>query len=504
MFSFDKPLSDIRAARQNFQTVGYVPSSHSLTGRDDDVSSGGLDDMKAQSSGARRMALQAVKEQARVERVTSGRLEDGSSDDSEVEEALKEYKPHAPVLANGFASYLKTSLTELFCTKLSILLLTTPLCIFSDALGFSKGTTFALAVVGLVPWGDRISWVTEDFVKYTNETAGGLFLASVGNLTEIIFCANCLKGGLYRIVQVSMLGSVLSNLLLVLGCAFMAGGAKFEEQTFNKVAAVTNSGLLVIAVLALCLPSILDATHEGKGAPSAIGNILVNLTIPSADGQSWLKSSGTLEDENAIGGDAPLWLSRFISCILILLYILLIIFQFFTHNHLFLDEDDESEPAVLGMWGGAFWMLVITGAIWFLSDVVVNSLEQAAVDLGVPMLFLSGIVIPIVGNAVEHASAVVFAMHNKMEISLGVAVGSAVQISIFVIPLNVVAGWVMDKPMTLNFHVFETVILLLTTMGVSFMVSDGKSHWLKGAMLVAAYLMVSMAFWAHAEPKSMS
>merc|ERR1740121_215771 len=148
-------------------------------------------------------------------------------------------------------------------------------------------------------------------------------------------------------------------------------------------------------------------------------------------------------------------------------------------------------------------MVIMTGFIWLLSEMVVRELEGAASSLHMPVLFLSGIVLPVVGNAVEHASAVCFAMHNKMEISMGVAIGSAVQISIFVIPLNILAGWFLDKPMTLNFHIFETVLLLLTTMCVAFMVSDGKSHWLKGAMLVFAYIMIAAAFWAHAQPKTM-
>eukprot|EP00405_Crypthecodinium_cohnii_P013854 CAMPEP_0206445278 /NCGR_PEP_ID=MMETSP0324_2-20121206/15414_1 /ASSEMBLY_ACC=CAM_ASM_000836 /TAXON_ID=2866 /ORGANISM="Crypthecodinium cohnii, Strain Seligo" /LENGTH=478 /DNA_ID=CAMNT_0053913465 /DNA_START=99 /DNA_END=1535 /DNA_ORIENTATION=+ len=432
---------------------------------------------------------------------------DGEGDRNELEleggTKIVKLKRHPSVLRDGWIAYLKTSLYEMFASsKLSILLVATPLTIASKHLDWGAGYTFVLAIIALVPWGDRISWVTEDFVKYTNETAGGLFLASVGNLTEIVFCVTCLRGGLLRVVQVSMLGSVLSNMLLVLGCAFLVGGTKWDEQSFNKVAAVTNSGLLVIAVLALCLPSILDATHTGNGVPVSHRTVNLNVSMPSADGRSWLSGKGSLDNETE-GGDAPLWLSRFIACVLVFLYGLLIYFQFVTHSHLFEDEDDDESPPILGSFGGAFWMLVITYFIYILSEYVVDALDEASTALHVPMLFLSSIVIPIVGNAVEHASAVCFAMHNKMEISLGVAIGSAVQISIFVIPLNVLAGWAMDKPMTLNFHVFETVILLLTTISVSFMISDGKSHWLKGAMLVSAYIMIGASFWAHAEPDSM-
>lgn len=461
---------------------------------------GSSDDTATAMMPVRKVSLDNLKEM---------RIEDGdTSSDSELDTGMerggKKYQPD--VLSNGWGHYLQHSFSELFLSSnISILLLCTPLTVLSANMGWGSGTTFCLAIVSLVPWGDRISFVTEDFVKYTNETAGGLFLASVGNLTEIIFCINCLRGGLLRVVQVSMLGSVLSNLLLVLGCAFLVGGARWDEQSFNKVAAVTNSGLLVIAVLALSLPSILDATHTGNGNPVENATLHVNVSLPELNGQnSWLSGHGSLENETLAGGDAPLWLSRFIACVLVMLYAMLIYFQFVTHTHLFEDEGDDDAPGILGRIGGAVWMAFITYNIWILSDYVVASVEDAADDLKMPVLFLSGIVVPIVGNAVEHASAVCFAMHNKMEISLGVAVGSAVQISIFVIPLNVIAGWFMDKPMTLNFHIFETVVLLLTTMGVAFMVSDGKSHWLKGAMLVASYFLIAAAFWAHSEPTSMT
>jgi len=480
-------------------TVGYMPSintrARSSSVQDEDEEEQGL-----KSVVVRKKSLEALRESLEV---------DGSdnSDSDEGSKVITEKKPQPNVLRNGIGAYLKVTLTELFLVSpwKSLLLLFTPLTIMSDKLQWGSGVTFVLGVIALVPWGDRISWVTEDFVKYTNETAGGLFLASVGNLTEIVFCINCLQGDLLRVVQVSMLGSVLSNLLLVLGCAFLTGGTKWEEQSFNKTAAITNSGLLLIAVLSICLPSILDATHTGNGTPaSAVSVNLHNLTLPSVPGApSWLSGTGSLDEETS-GGDAPLWLSRFIAIVLVFLYCLLIGFQFITHPHLFEDEEGDESEGILGMYGGIFWMMVITCFIWILSEYVVNQLKTASVDLHMPMLFLSGIVIPIVGNAVEHASAVCFAMHNKMEIALGVAVGSAVQISIFVIPLTVLGGWAMDKEMTLNFHPFETVILLMATIGVSFLVSDGRSHWLKGAMLVSAYVMIAAAFYAHAEPKSMS
>eukprot|EP00933_Yihiella_yeosuensis_P008104 TRINITY_DN11340_c0_g2_i1.p1 TRINITY_DN11340_c0_g2~~TRINITY_DN11340_c0_g2_i1.p1 ORF type:complete len:302 (-),score=52.91 TRINITY_DN11340_c0_g2_i1:99-872(-) len=221
----------------------------------------------------------------------------------------------------------------------------------------------------------------------------------------------------------------------------------------------------------------------------------------------WMKGNGSLEAEEKPGGDAPLWLSRFIAVVLLILYALVIIFQLKTHTYLFEgssgDEDDD-EPGVLGLPGGIFCLGLITLFISILSDNIVDAIEEASKSLGVPILFMSGILVPIVGNAAEHAAALTFAYRNKMEIALGSAVGSAVQISVFVIPLCVVIGWFLDKPMTMNFHFFETSAMLLTSMTVAIILMDGRSNWLKGATLLLAYLMISASFWAHSDPSTMS
>mmetsp|Transcript_108348 Transcript_108348/g.258547 ORF Transcript_108348/g.258547 Transcript_108348/m.258547 type:complete len:550 (-) Transcript_108348:60-1709(-) len=167
------------------------------------------------------------------------------------------------------------------------------------------------------------------------------------------------------------------------------------------------------------------------------------------------------------------------------------------------EDEEEEDPGILGFKGGIFWLGLITVFIATLSQWIVDTIEGAAASLGMPILFISGILVPIVGNAAEHAASVVFAYRNKMEIALGSAVGSAVQISVFVIPLCVVIGWIVQKPMTMNFHIFETSTMLLTSVSIAIVLMDGKANWLKGAMLLLGYAIVGAGFWAHADPGQM-
>ena len=295
-----------------------------------------------------------------------------------------------------------------------------------------------------------------------------------GNVTELIVSIFALSRKMYRIVQVSLVGSILSNLLLVLGCAFLFGGIRYKKQTFNKTSASVNAGLLIIAVLMYILPCMLE-TVPGEPEPEKAG----------------------------------LLVSRSTSILMLFTYCGYIYFQLFTHTSLFQDdeeddddEDDDDEKPILGAWGSIFWLAVITVVISFLSEFMVDALETAAEGWGVPDLFLGTIIIPIVGNAAEHAAAIIFAVKNKMELALGIAVGSSIQIAIFVVPLMVVISWGFDLPLSLNFGAFETGSLLVTVLLVGFIIQNGESNWMNGVMLVIGYVAISMGFFVHKDPES--
>jgi len=266
-------------------------------------------------------------------------------------------------------------------------------------------------------------------------------------------------------VQVSLLGSILSNLLLVLGCAFFAGGIKTRQQTYNRIAASMNSAMLVIGIMCLCFPMLLTATHEELDEQSS-------LTV-----------------------------SRVSSCLMLVVYGCYLVFQLVTHTDLFEGEEGEvdDDERILGASGAVFWLAVITFFIAILSEYMVDAIRGAAAELQVPDLFLGTIIIPIVGNAAEHAAAIIFAAKNKMELSLGIAVGSATQIALFVVPLCVVIAWFFDVPLSLDFHPFETGCLLLTVMLVACITQTGESNWLQGLMLIVAYCIVSVGFFFHVD-----
>ncbi|CAA2933746.1 vacuolar cation proton exchanger 3-like [Olea europaea subsp. europaea] len=313
---------------------------------------------------------------------------------------------------------------------------------------------------------------------FTGPTVGGLLNATFGNATEMIISIYALKNGMIRVVQQSLLGSILSNMLLVLGCAFFCGGVVHHQkvQNFNKAAALVNSGLLLMAVMGLLFPAVLHFTHT-----------------------------------EVHKGKSELALSRFSSCIMLIAYASYLFFQLKSQPSLYgsLDEprennenSDEDEAAEITQWEAIGWLAVLTLWISVLSGYLVDAIQGASDSMNMPVAFISVILLPIVGNAAEHASAIMFAMKDKLDITLGVAIGSSTQISMFVIPFCVIVGWIMGKPMDLNFQLFETATLFITVLVVAFMLQEGKSNYFKGLMLILCYLIVAASFFVHIDPSN--
>ncbi|KAL2610489.1 hypothetical protein R1flu_029062 [Riccia fluitans] len=368
---------------------------------------------------------------------------------------------------------LMVGLREVICgTKLCFLLVFIPLAIVAVQLDLGRGWVFATSLIAIAPMAERLGFVTEQLAYFTGPTSGGLLNATFGNATEMIISVFALRKGLMRVVQLSLLGSILSNMLLVLGCSFFVGGLTHsgKDQKFNKQAAGVSIGLLLMTCMGLLFPAVLHAT-------------------------------GTEIHDSA----SELTLSRFISCVLVVAYGIFLYFQLRSHKRLYesaegeAEEVCEDEESVLSFWSAIIWLGLLTIFISLMSEYLVDALEGAAESWGIPVAFISVIILPIAGNAAEHGSAVVFAVKDKLDISLGIGVGSSTQISMFLIPVCVIVGWVFGIDMDLNFEIFETVTLFITVLVVAVLLQDGTANYFKGLMLMFCYVMVGASFWSHAD-----
>ncbi|OIV98583.1 hypothetical protein TanjilG_12169 [Lupinus angustifolius] len=360
-------------------------------------------------------------------------------------------------------------------TKLSILFPAIPVAIFAQCYGLGRPWIFALSLLGLTPLAERVSFLTEQVAFYTGPTVGGLLNATCGNVTELIIAIFALTSGQVAVVKYSLLGSILSNLLLVLGTSLFCGGIANigVEQKYDRRQADVNSLMLLLALLCHLLPLLFGYS----GAP-------ISLTK-----------------------DSSLHFSRASSIVMLIAYFVYLIFQLFTHRELFeAEEDDESgengseEQAVIGCWSAVSWLIGMTLIIAFLSEFVVATIEEASDSWGLSVSFLSIILLPIVGNAAEHAGAIIFAFKNKLDITLGVALGSSTQIAMFVVPLCVIVAWIAGVEMDLNLNLLETGSLALAIIATSFTLQDGTSHYMKGFILLLCYIVIGACFFVQRSP----
>ena len=360
-------------------------------------------------------------------------------------------------------------------TKLSILIPAIPAAIVAECFGFGRPWIFILSLLGLTPLAERVSFITEQVAFYTGPTVGGLLNATCGNVTELIIAIFALSSNKIAVVKYSLLGSILSNLLLVLGTSLLCGGiANLKvEQKYDRRQADVNSLMLLLGLLCYLLPML----FKYSGASAA-------LTV-----------------------DPSLHLSRASSIVMLIAYVVYIVFQLWTHRQLFEAEDEgedgedgEEEQAVIGLWSGIAWLVGMTVFIAVLSEYVVDTIEDASDSWGLSVSFLSIILLPIVGNAAEHAGAIIFAFKNKLDISLGVALGSATQIAMFVVPLCVIVAWIMGINMDMNFNLLETGSLALAIIVTGFTLQDGTSHYMKGLVLLLCYIVIGACFFVQRTP----
>ncbi|ESR38300.1 vacuolar cation/proton exchanger 3 [Citrus sinensis] len=359
-------------------------------------------------------------------------------------------------------------------TRLALLFPAVPLAVIARLNNFGRPWVFALSLLGLAPLAERVSFLTEQIAYFTGPTVGGLMNATCGNATELIIALFALYENKIHVLKYSLLGSVLSNLLLVLGTSLLCGGLANirEEQRYDRKQADVNSLLLLLGLLCQMLPLLFRYAAEPGTFPA----------------------------------DSILQLSRASSILMLLAYVAYIFFQLKTHRKLFEsqeeDEDEDEEKAVIGFWSAFSWLVGMTAIIAVLSEYVVGTIEAASDSWGISVSFISIILLPIVGNAAEHAGSIIFAFKNKLDISLGVALGSATQISMFVVPLCVVIAWIIGVYMDLDFSLLETGSLAFTIIIVAFTLQDGTSHYMKGVVLFLCYIAIAACFFVHKIPQS--
>jgi Ca2+:H+ antiporter len=351
--------------------------------------------------------------------------------------------------------------------KLSIgMLVFVPLSIAAEQLHWGTMPVFALSALAILPLAIWLSTATEEVAVVTGPSVGGLLNAVFGNATELIISLVALKAGLIEIVKASITGTIISNLLLAMGLSMFLGGLKYKEQEFKPVIARVNGSAMTLAVIAILLPSMAFYT------------------------------SGRIETAGIES------LSIVVSCVLIAVYVLTLVFSLKTHNYLYevgLVEleaemaEHHSEKPNLALWLGV--LLVSTLGVAYESEMFVGVVEEATKGLGLTPLFTGVILLPLVGGTAEYVTAVGVAMKNNMDLSVSVAMGSSLLVALLMAPVLVLVGQAIGQPMDLNFNPFEVVAVAVAVVIANLISLDGRSNWLEGVLLLATYTILGAAFY---------
>lgn len=344
------------------------------------------------------------------------------------------------------------------------MLIFVPIALVAKLLNADPIIIFILAALGIIPLADLIGEATEEIAHHTGPKIGGLLNATLGNAAELIITILAIQAGLLDLVKASIVGSIIGNLLLVMGFSLLLGGLKHGLQKFDARTAGLNATLLILAVVALAVPSLFDVAISSNKA-------------------------------------AEFGLSEGVALVMIILYVLTLVYSF-------RNQGEEPSGAVTreaavpehhSKWSirtAAIILVATTIGIVFLSEALVGAVEHVTATLGLSEFFIGIIVIPLVGNIAEHLVAVQVALKNKMELSLAVSVGSSLQVALFVAPVLVFITLVMTgQPLLLVFSSFELIAIFATVLVTAFIALDGESNWLEGAMLLAVYIIVAIAFF---------
>ena len=341
------------------------------------------------------------------------------------------------------------------------LLVFVPITFAAEYFHLSSLILFFLSAVAIIPLAKYIGEATEELTIYTGPALGGLLNATFGNATELIIGILALQAGLIEVVKASITGSIIGNLLLVLGMAIFFGGYKKEKQKFNILAAKASASTLLLAVIALVIPAIFLQTS------GSVNNIVVER------------------------------LSISVSILMMIAYAASLLFSLRTHKHLYSQDVAIVETAKWSKSRSITTLFIATIAVAFMSEILVGSIEPLVQSLGWTELFIGVIFVAIIGNAAEHVSAITVAIKDKMDLAIQVSIGSATQIVMFVAPALVLVSLFFTEKMSLVFNNFELVVILFSVLITNSIVEDGESHWFEGFQLLIAYAIIAVAFFLH-------
>jgi Ca2+:H+ antiporter len=347
-----------------------------------------------------------------------------------------------------------------------------PIAIALELAHAEAGLIFGAAALGVIPTAALMGRSTEELAHRTGPGIGGFLNVTFGNFPELVIAFFALREGLQEVVKASIIGSILGNVLLVMGLAMLVGGAKRERQFFDRTAANVQVLMLLLAGAALVLPAIFQLVDGGR--------------LPRVS-----------EEEVDFGSDVET-MSAIVAVLLLGTYLAGLLFSLKTHRRLFNPHDEDSEHA------GEAWpikrsVLMLAGAgiaVGVMSEILVGSINEASEGIGISPFFVGLIVVAIVGNAAEHWVAIYFAAKDKMDLSVNIAIGSSAQIALFVAPVLVLLSFVVGPhPMALVFNGYELVAVLLAILVANFVVNEGESTWFEGLQLLALYALMGVVFF---------
>lgn len=356
------------------------------------------------------------------------------------------------------------TLKKLFSLGLLVFI---PISIAAEYLHWGTLAVFLTSAIAIVPLAIWLSTATEEVAIVAGPSIGALLNAVFGNATELIIALVALKSGLVDIVKASITGTIISNLLLVMGLSMLLGGLRYKEQEFKPIVARVNGSSMTLAVTALVLPATVVYTSNSDAA-IAMGPLSIT-----------------------------------VAAVLIVVYALTLLFSLKTHSYLYevglVDQEEEAatdhHKPNLTLWLGV--LVAATLGVAFESEIFVGVVEEATAGLGLTPLFTGVILLPLVGGAAEYVTAVGVAMKNNMDLSVSVAMGSSLLVALLVAPLLVLVGQAIGQPMDLSFNLFEVVAVAIAVVIANLISLDGRSNWLEGVLLLATYVVLGAAFYFH-------